>query len=357
MKILDWYILKRYLSTFFMLFLIFIPIGIIVDLAEKIGKMLKYEVPLEAILEYYQHFIIYFANLLLPVFVFLSVIFFTSKLANNTEIIAFLSSGVPYTRFLRPYIIGSLLIGALSLSLGLFLAPRASKGFNDFRRLHLKRDKGDRKTRDVYRQINDSTYLYARNYSPVYKSASFFTLETYKNHRLQQKLIANRIKYIDSQKYSLRNVLERKIGMRDDVIRKVNKLDTVLSFTPEELTPISYVAETLDYYELKKFIALEEKRGSVDINRYKVVAHKRWGLPLATFILTIIGVALSSNKKRGGMGRNIFLGIIIAMSFVFLDRVLGTLATQSDFSPMVAVWGPNVVYGILAIFLLVKARR
>ncbi|RZS93222.1 LptF/LptG family permease [Aquimarina brevivitae] len=358
MKILDWYILKRYLGTFFTMILLFIPIGIIVDLSEKIDNMLEHEAPLKAVLAYYLDFTVYFANLLFPLFVFLSVIWFTSKLANKTEIVAFLSSGVSYWRFLRPYMIGAIIICIGALAMGLFLAPKASEGFNDFKYTYLKKGRKIQDTRNVYRQLNDSIFLYASNFEPLKKSATNFTLEYFDGNRLDTKISARRIVFIEKDSiYEMRDFVKRKVLENGDIIEKARKKDTVLPFNIDEFTPVTYVAETLNYTELSDFIEKEKKRGSSDINRYMVVAYKRWSIPISAFILTVIGVAVSSVKRRGGMGINLAVGISLAFVFIFFDKVLGTMADQSDFPPIVAVWFPNVTFGILAIYLLYNAKR
>ncbi|MGY3794098.1 LptF/LptG family permease [Aquimarina sp. 433] len=358
MKILDWYILKRYLGTFFTMILLFIPIGIIVDLSEKIDNMLEHKVPFAAVVSYYLDFTVYFANLLFPLFVFLSVIWFTSKLANKTEIIAFLSSGVSFWRFLRPYMIGAILICLGALAMGLFLAPKASQGFNEFKYSYLKKGKKVQETRNVYRQLNDSIFLYANDFKPLKKKATNFTLEYFDGNKLVTKISARTITYIEKDSiYELRDFVKRTILENEDIIEKARKKDTVLPFNIDEFTPVTYVAETLNYMELSKFIEKETKRGSSDINRYKVVAYKRWSIPVSAFILTVIGVAVSSMKRRGGMGINLAVGISLAFVFIFFDKVLGTLANQSDFPPIVAVWFPNVSFGILAIYLLYNAKR
>lgn len=358
MKILDWYILKRYLGTFFMMILLFIPIGIIVDLSEKIDNILEHSVPLKAVVGYYLDFTIYFANLLFPLFVFLSVIWFTSRLANNTEIIAILSSGVSFWRFLYPYMIGAILICIGALAMGLFLAPKASQGFNEFKYTYLKKGAKVQDTRNVYRKINDTVFLYANNFKPLKKSATNFTLEYFDGNQLKTKISAQTITFIEKDSiYELRNFVKRTILKDGDIIEKARKKDTILPFKIDELTAVTYVAETLDYMELSEFIEKESKRGSSNINRYKVVAYKRWSIPVSAFILTIIGVAVSSMKRRGGMGINLAVGISLAFIFIFFDKVLGTLANQSDFPPLVAVWFPNVSFGILAIYLLFNAKR
>lgn len=356
LKILDWYILKRYLFTFLMMLLLFIPIGITVNLAEKIGKILEREVPFPAVAQYYLDFTIYFANLLFPIFLFLSVIWFTSKLANNTEIVAFLSSGVSFTRFLRPYIVGAAIISVFALILGLYLAPKASKGFNTFKYKYLRNASNIVQTQNIYRKINDNDFIYVSSFDPKSKRGNNFTLEHFENNKLKHKISANSITYIDST-YRLLNYTKRIVGDHEDIIETGRRMDTLFAFDVDDLTPVEYIAETLQYGELNRFIKKEKERGSSNIGRYEVVKYKKWSLPVSVFILTIIAVAVSSVKRRGGMGVNLAFGITIAMIYVFFDKVFGVMAEQSDFSPIIAVWFPNLVFGILAIYLLYNAKR
>jgi len=358
LSILDRYILKKYLGTFTLLLLLFIPIGITVHLAEKIDKILENEVPLIEVLIYLYNFTIYFANLLFPLFLFLSVIWFTSKLANNTEVIAFLSSGVSYYRFLRPYIIGATIVCIAALVFSMYLAPKASKGFNEFSYNYLKKGKQDRNQNNVFTQINENDYIYVSYFNVKDKVGSNFTLEHFEGNKMTYKISAAQIKYNDADStYSLYHYKKRKIGEFNDVLESKAKLDTVFSFDLEDLTPVKYIAETLNFSELNDFIEKEKARGSSNINRYEVVRYKRWSLPVSAYILTIIAVAVSSVKRRGGMGLNLAIGISIGMIFVFFDKVFGTMAEQSDFSPLVATWFPNFVFAILAIYLLKNAKR
>ncbi|MCG9973060.1 LptF/LptG family permease [Christiangramia crocea] len=358
MKILDWYILKRYLGTFIMMLVLFIPIGITVNLAEKIDKILENEVPFIEVVYYYVDFTVYFANLLFPIFLFLSVIWFTSKLAMNTEIVAFLSSGVSFYRFLRPYLVGATIVCVGALILAMYLAPQASKGFNEFKYQYLKRGEQTRETNDVYRQVKDNEYIYASHFQPKSKSARNFTLEHFEGNELEFKISASHLRYNEEDStYELTRVDKRIIGKEEDSIMYMRTLDTILPFEFDELTPESYIAETLNYTELNEFIEKERRRGSGNINRYLVVAYKRWSIPISAYILTIIAVAVASFKRRGGMGVNLAVGITLAFIFVFFDKVFGTMAEQSTFSPLVAVWFPNVVFGILAVILLYRAKR
>ncbi|WP_179019208.1 LptF/LptG family permease [Winogradskyella forsetii] len=358
MKILDWYILKRYLFTFLMMLLLFVPIGITVDLAEKVGRMIENDASLGEVGFYYMNFTVYFANLLFPLFLFLSVIWFTSKLANNTEIVAFLSSGTSFSRFLRPYMIGATIVAGFAMFLGMYLAPIASQGFNEFKFKYLKKNKDIQQTRDVYQQINDNDYIYVSNFIPRNKTGHKFTYEHFEGNELKYKIFADNIRYIEEDSmYRLTTYLKRSFENGVETVEKESRKDIDFPFEIEDLTPVQYAAETKSYAELLKFIAAEKKRGSSNIGRYEVVKLKKWSLPVSIFILTIIAVAVSSVKRRGGMGVNLALGISIAMIYVFFDKVFGVMAEQSDFPAVVAVWFPNVIFGILAVYLLQNAKR
>lgn len=358
LKIIDKYILKRYITTFVVMLLLFIPIGIVIDVAEKINKILESNVPFKAVAIYYLDFTVYFANLLFPIFLFLSVIWFTSKFANNTEIIAILSSGISYTRFLRPYLIGATLVSIFALIMGFFLVPKASKGFNDFRYTYLKNNVEVRQNSNVFRQISDDEFIYVSNFNSVAKIAYNFSLEKFEGEKLKYKITASRLKYNEEDStYTMFNYQKRIVGEFGDVLQSDVKRDTVFSFDLEDLTPVIYIAETLTLPELNRFIKKERDRGNANINTYLVVLYKKYSLPVTAFILTLIAVAVSSKKRRGGMGVNLAIGIVIAFTFVFFDKIFGTLAEKSSVPPLVAVWLPNVVFGILAFFLLRNAKR
>ncbi len=361
MNIIDKYILKKYLSTFGVMLLLFAPIGIIIDVSEKINFMLEHEIPFLEIAIYYYHFTIYFTNLLFPIFLFLSVIWFTSKLANNTEIIAILSSGISFTRFLRPYLIGATIVSVIVLLMGFFIVPKSSEGFNNFRYTYLKtggieKMRGD--NTNVYRQISDTEFIFVNSFNSVSKMAFNFSLEKFKGNQLKYKITADRIKWNPKDStYTMFNYVKRTVGVLDDVIEKAEKKDAVFNFDLEDLTPVVYIAETLNLGELNRFIAKERSRGSSNIDVYLVVLYKKYSIPVSAFILTIIAVAVSSMKRRGGMGLSLAIGIALAFAFVFFDKIFGTLAEKSTVPPLLAVWFPNIVFGILAVFLLRNAKR
>ena len=361
LTIIDKYILKRYLATFAVMLLLFIPIGIVVDVSEKINKMLENKIPFLEIALYYYNFTIYFANSLFPIFLFLSVIWFTSKLANDTEIIAILSSGISFTRFLRPYIIGASIVSVFVLLMGFFVVPAASEGFNNFRYTYLKGGgkeamRGD--DTDVYRQISDDEFIYVNSFNTESKTAFNFSLEKFKNQKLVHKITATRIKWNPKDStYTMYDYTKRTVGELNDKIEKSPQKEAVFTFDLEDLTPVVYIAETLSLGKLNAFIKKERERGSSNINVYLVVLYKKYSVPVSAFILTIIAVAVSSMKRRGGMGTNLAIGIALAFAFVFFDKIFGVLAEKSSIPPMLAVWLPNIAFGILAIYLLRNAKR
>ncbi|MDX1762577.1 MAG: LptF/LptG family permease, partial [Christiangramia sp.] len=237
MKILDWYILKRYLGTFTMMLVLFIPIGITVNLAEKIDKILDNEVPFIEVANYYLDFTIYFANLLFPIFLFLSVIWFTSKLAMNTEIVAILSSGVSFYRFLRPYLIGATIVCIGALILAMYLAPKASKGFNEFKFKYLKKGKQDRVTSNIFNQLNENDFIYVSSFDPARKIGYNFTFEHFnEEEELDYKISAANIRWVPKDSvYRLTNYNKRDLRGEQEIMETKRRLDTLFTFKIEDL--------------------------------------------------------------------------------------------------------------------------
>jgi lipopolysaccharide export system permease protein len=340
--------------------LLFAPIGIVIDVSEKINRMIENKIPLSAVLIYYLNFTIYFTNLLFPIFLFLSVIWFTSKLANDSEIIAILSSGISFTRFLRPFIIGATIVSLFILLMGFFVVPKASEGFNNFRYRYLNGGTQPMRgqTTDVFRQISNDEFIYVNSFNADSKTAYNFSYEKFKKNKLEYKISASRIQWNPKTKnYTMYDFVKRTVGALGDKLEKADQKEAKFSFDLEDLTPVVYIAETLNLGKLNSFIEKERKRGSSNINVYLVVLYKKYSIPVSAFILTIIAVAVSSMKRRGGMGMSLAIGIAVAFSFVFFDKIFGTLAEKSTFPPFLAVWFPNIVFGILAFFLLRNARR
>jgi lipopolysaccharide export system permease protein len=261
---------------------------------------------------------------------------------------------------LRPYIVGATIVSVFALIMSVYLVPNASAGFKNFRYTYLIGNGLNemRDNTDVFRQISKDEYIFVTNYQEISKMAFNFSMEKFDKDKLKYKLIASRIKWNEKEKnYTLYNYSKRKVGALGDIIESGESKDTIFNFDLEDLTPLVYIAETLPIDELYKFIDKEKQRGSTNINVYLVVLYKKYSIPVSAFILTIIAVAVSSMKRRGGMGSNLAIGIILAFAFVFLDKVFGVLAEKSAAPPLLAVWTPNIVFGILAIYLLRNAKR
>ena len=340
-----------------MLFL-FIPIGILVDVSEKIDKFKEFDVPLEEIIDYYIDFVWYFGNTLYPLFVFLSVIWFTSKVASNTEVIAILSSGISFNRYLKPFMLGALIVAILAFFSGMFIVPEKNKSYNEFSYKYLKKNKKSRVTSKIYKQVDDNDFVYVSSYNPTRELAYDFSYEHFEGNDLQFKISARNIRWIeDDSIYRLTDYFKRSFKNDKEFIESKKILDTVFSFKINELSSVNYMAETQNFFELNKFIQQEKESGSPLINNHLLVRHKRWSLPLSTFILTLLAVSTSSFKRREGMGVNLAFGIITAFTFVFFDKFFSVMVSKSGLNPFLGAWIPNFIFLFLAIYFLKYAKK
>jgi len=337
------------------MFGLFIPIGIMVDFAEKIDKFRENEVPGDLIISYYIDFIWYFGSQLYPVFLFLAVIFFTSRLANNTEITAILSSGLSFQRFTKPFFISASIIVSFALFSGMFIVPKSNLNFNEFISEYVKSEE-KRNTSRLFKQINVNEYIYVSSYDPSRKRGINFTLENFDGNELKHKISATTIRWDDSI-FRLTNYLKRTIINDQEILNKVTRKDTILDFDIDDLAPLNYVAETLNFFELNELIRYERRAGSPLINSHLLVRHKRYTIPLSCFILTLIAISVSSFKKRGGAGANLAIGVSLGFLFIFLDKIFSVLVIKSHFSPALASWGILIVFLTIALILLKKAIR
>ena len=358
MKILDRYIIVKYLSTFFTMLFLFIPIGILVDVSEKIDKFKEFDVPLEEIIDYYIDFVWYFGNTLYPLFVFLSVIWFTSKIASNSEVIAILSSGISFNRYLKPFMLGALIVAILAFFSGMFIVPEKNKSYNEFSYKYLKKNKKSRVTSKIYKQVDENDFVYVSSYNPTRELAYDFSYEHFEGNDLQFKISARNIRWIeDDSIYRLTDYFKRSFKNDEEFIESKKILDTVFSFKINELSSVNYMAETQNFFELNKFIQQEKESGSPLINNHLLVRHKRWSLPLSTFILTLLAVSTSSFKRREGMGVNLAFGIITAFTFVFFDKFFSVMVSKSGLNPFLGAWIPNFIFLFLAIYFLKYAKK
>lgn len=361
MKILDWYILKRYLTTFIFTLLILIPIAIAIDISEKIDKFLRHdELTFFMILnDYYKNFVIYYANTFMPLALFIAVIIFTSRLANNTEVVAINSSQISFTRFLYPYFIGATIVTFVALFMNHYVVPSSSKVRTKFETQYVKGQKDMLgSVSDFSLQLNDSTYIFIQNFNLSSGTGYGFSTETYDGIKLKYKLIADNIQWKEKDSsFKLIAWKKRRVFENYDKIEKGTQLDTTFNFTPKDLNYKSALAQEIPSDELYDFIQISKKRGVKNLNAYWVEFHKRTSLPIASYILTLIAVALSYKKRRGGMGVNLALGITLMFVYVFFLKVAEVLGAVANANTLVNVWMPNIVFGSLAIYLYLNARK
>ena len=354
MKKLDIYILRKFIGTFIYSISLISVIIIIFDVAEKLDDFLTKHAPIKAIVvDYYFNFIPYLVNLFSPLFTFISVVFFTSRLAARSEIVAILSSGVSFRRFLYPYFIGSFLIAGLSLYLNNIVIPNANKTRLRFENTYLHNTYHNRDV-NIHKQIKPGVFVYMQRYHNLKNSGDKFSLEVIKGQKLKYKLNSDYIVW-DSVKHEWKiyDYYERTFGKHDAQYLKSGVVkDTVINLKPSDFVEHLNDVEAMNYKELNKYIKEQKMAGSTNILYYLVEKDQRTAFPFATFILTFIGVSLSSRKVRGGTGLHLGIGLLIAFSFILFMQVSTTFAEGGVISPLIAVWIPNFIYGILALFMV-----
>lgn len=358
MKKIDWYIIKRFLGTFFFAIFLILVIVIIFDISEKIDDFLESEAPIEKIItDYYLNFIPFFANLFSPLFVFISVIFFTSKMANNTEIIAILNSGMSFWRLILPYVFTSILLATSSFILGNFIIPPSNKVRIDFENKYIK-NKFRFKGKNIHIQLQKGQYAYMESYNSTKDIGYKFSLENIKDGRLLSKLNANHIRWDStSGKWHISKWNIREFSNDNERLSSGEKLDTLINLKPSDFKTRLSKVETMNYFELNDYIREEEIKGTANIVYHKIEKHKRMAFPFASIVLTIIGFAIASRKIKGGVGIHLGAGLLISFSYILFMQISTTYATNGNLSPALAVWLPNILYLLLAIYLTYKAPK
>lgn len=355
---LDVYIVQKFLSTFFYAISLIILIVIIFDLSERIDDFLENNAPFyDVIFVYYLNFIPYFVNLFSPLFTFIAVIFFTSRMAFNTEIVAILSSGISFKRFLMPYIISAIFLSILSVYLSNVLIPVANANRIEFESQYLKGQKQFRE-RNIHLQIRPGEFIFLESYNERINVGYKFALEKIEDGQLKFKILADRAEWNDSlQIWSLRNYSIRKIdGMKEKLTEGTRK-DTAIFLTPEDFIRNLKEMETMNFVELQDFINHEKLKGSENIKYFQVEKHQRIAFPFATLVLTLIGVSLSCRKVRGGIGLHLGAGLGLSFGFILFMQISTTFATNGNLPPSIAVWIPNIIFSILAVYLIRRAPK
>ena len=356
---LDWYIIRKFLVTFFVALAFLSVIIVIFDISEKIEDFVRKEAPLkEIVFDYYLNFVPYFLNQYSPMFVFLTVIFFTSKMTQDSEVVAILSSGISYHRLMVPYMLSAVFIAFLSLMLGQWVLPHANatrvefeQKYNPWRKVKMGHD--------MHYKLEDDHFVYLESFSAYNNTAYNFTLEDLSGGQLRSKITAESAQYDTvTGVWKLRNWFIRDYdeGMGDHV-RSGRQLDTTLSLTREDFFRNRYTIQELNARELDQLIEVQKMRGDASVNMSLIEKNNRVSLPFSTIILTIIGVALCTKKKRGGMGWNLAAGTALGFSYILFMQFSEMFVTTDTLPAGIAIWLPNCLYTIIAIVLYIKAPK
>lgn len=358
-KRLDRYIIAKFIGTYFFSILLIISISIVFDINENLAKFTVNHAPLRAIvIDYYANFVPYFANLFSALFVFISVIFFTSKLAGNSEIIAMMACGMSFKRLLRPYMISAALISLLNFYLGAYVIPHGTVIRQNFESLYKNKRKNTSAT-NVQLQVGKGIIAYISQYDDIHKVGYGFSLDKFENKKLVSHMTANTIQYdtISDSRFHWK-ALNYKIrtlkGMREHIESGAKK-DTTIMMEPMDLVFSKGQQETFTSPELKRYISMQKDRGSSNVVQYEVEYHKRIASCFASFILTVIGASLSARKRKGGMGLYLGIGLALSFAYILLQTVSATFAINADTPPILAAWVPNLLYFVIAYFCYKKA--
>lgn len=358
-KILDLYIIKKFIGTYIYSIFLIISISIVFDVNENLAKFSQYHAPLKAIVfDYYMNFIPYYANLFSPLFVFIAVIFFTSKLAGNSEIISILAAGVSFKRLLRPYMISALLISVLTFYLGAYIIPKGTIVRQNFETMY-KNKKKNTSADNVQLQVGKGIIAYIQHYDNNMKKGYGFCLDKFENKKLVCHLTASEAQYdtISESKYhwKLSNWRIRQMRGLKETITSGTEKDSTIMMEPTDLVFSKGQQETFTSPQLREYITKQIDRGSSNVVQYEVEYHKRIATCFASFILTTIGVSLSSRKRKGGMGMYLGIGLALSFSYIMLQTVSATFAIQANTPPMLAAWIPNIIFAVVAYFCYRKA--
>ncbi len=355
-KTIDFYITRKFLGTFFYSIALIISIATVFDISENLDEFISKDIPTKDIVfQYYMNFIPYFANLFSPLFVFIAVIYFTSKMAYNTEIIAILSSGVSYRRLMRPYLVSAAFIALFTWFLGNFVIPAANKERIEFRNHYI--NKNDFQVeRHIHRQIEPGVYVYMYTFSSS-NLGTRFTLEKFEEQKLVEKITADNISWNeDSARWTINNYWRRRFVDDKESITRGYQIDTTLNMTPTDYLTERNDMEALTTRQLVSEIRSMKLRG-VNSTEFAIERHKRISNPFSAFILTIIGVSLASRKIKGGLGLHLGLGLLLSFSYILFMQISVVFAVNGNTPPIIAVWIPNILYAIIAWFLYIWAAK
>ena len=359
LKTLDWYIMKKFLGTFFFSLLLIILVIVIVDISEKVDDFIEKDAPLKGIIfEYYLNLIPYYATMFTSLFTFIAVIYFSSKMAYDSEIIAILSSGISFKRLMYPYMISALILAVFSFGLKDWVMPAANRNRFEFELHFLKKRSVNFTQRNVHKQIEKGLFMYMESYSNNTETGYKFSLERFQDGQLVSKLTSDHVTWNkDLEKWTIYNYVIRDFEENRERLTSGRSIDTTLNMHPDEFRRYEHFVETMNLHELHRFIGELRMQGADNLNAYIIEYNNRIAAPFAMFILTLIGVSLSTKKVRGGIGIQIGIGIALSFTYILFLQFSAQFATKGTLSPMVGAWIPNFIFLIVGVFLYRMAQK
>lgn len=350
---IDWYIIRKFLGTFFFTIALIVAIAVVFDLSEKIDDFLENNAPFKKIIfDYYLNFIPYFAVLFSPLITFISVIYFTSRLAYNTEIIAILSSGVSFRRLLVPYFVAAFALTLFTFMLNNYVIPHANARKLSFEETYYHSSPKVVRERNIHKQIEPGIFVYLESFNTMTNIGRKFSIEKFEDGRLVSKLMSDDIRWDSTKnKWHIRNYYIREFMNEHQVLKEGKDLDTTITLTPGEFRRRDNAVEAMNLGELNQFIREQKLQGASDIEFYLIEKHRRFSFPFSTFILTLIGVSVSSKKVKGGIGMQLGIGLLISFSYIVFMQFSSQFALSGAFSPFIAVWIPNIIFAVISVFI------
>ena len=355
-KRLDWYIIKKFLGTYVFMIVLIISIAVVFDINEKIDKFMTNNASLEGIVfDYYLNFIPYYTNLFSPLFVFLAVIFFTSKLANNSEIISILSTGISFRRFLKPYMMSAFIIALFTFVFGGYIIPQANATRIEFEHTFVDPRKKKTGDRDIQFKVGLGTIVYFGNFDLASNTGYNFSMDHFDSLNLNSRLTAQSIKYDSAYNWTIRNYQVREFDGLIETINTGSSIDTILQIVPNDFIIASSDQQMMTSPDLRNYIKSQKERGMGNIQPFQIEYHSRIAMVFSAFILTIIGASISARKVKGGMGLNIGIGLALSMAYILFMTVSSTFAIKGGMSPFIAAWIPNIFFSGIAFYLYKRA--
>lgn len=357
LKKIDWYIIRKFIGTYLFSIVLIISVAVVIDVTEKLDNFFESEAPLkEIVFDYYLNFIPYYANMFTPLFTFISIIFFTSKMASNSEIIAILAGGIRFRRLMVPYFISAGMIALFSFVLSGYVIPPANKVRLAFEDKYISKFTSS-VARNIQLQVEDGVVVHIDRFEDRNNKGYRFSMDAFDGKHLVSRLVANSVQWDSAYNWTISDYLKRDFNGLYETITRGERLDTIIRMVPSDFFITAKHSPQMNNTELRRYIKKQELRGAANLQAFKDEYYRRFSYPLASFILTLIGVSLASKKVKGGMGLHLGIGITLSAIYILFSTISSSFAVSGQMHPLLAVWLPNIVFFFIGIFLYLTAPK